>query len=68
MFARKVLSLVLLSIGLFLFAACQAEEQMGIQADMNGASYRIISAVELQTMLDDKDFLLVTLTVTSEPA
>ncbi len=59
LFVRKFVSLALFSVGLFLLAACQTEEQVGIQADMNGNPYRVISAIELQTMLEDKDFVMV---------
>lgn len=59
MFAKYILRLVLIGIGLLSFAACQAGEQIGIQADMNGAPYRVVSVTELQTMLENKDFTMV---------
>jgi rhodanese-related sulfurtransferase len=44
-----------------LITACQAEEtpQIGIEASMGGAPYRVVSVPELQTMLENKDFLMV---------
>ncbi len=59
MFAKYILCLVLIGIGLLSFAACQAGEQIGIQAEMNGAPYRVVSVAELQTMLENKDFTMV---------
>lgn len=59
LFVKKILGLTLLGVSLFLLAACRAEEKVGIQADMNGIPYRVISAVELQTMLEGKDFVMV---------
>ncbi len=59
MFAKYILCLVLIGIGLLSFASCQAGEQIGIQAEMNGAPYRVVSVAELQTMLENKDFTMV---------
>jgi len=57
--AKYILRLVLSGIGLLSLAACQAGEQIGFQADMNGAPYRVVSVAELQTMLENKDFTMV---------
>lgn len=43
----------------FWLTSCQTEEKIGIQAEMNGAPYRVISVAELQTMLENKDFTMV---------
>ncbi len=59
MLAKYILRLVLSGIGLLSLAACQAGEQIGFQADMNGAPYRVVSVAELQTMLENKDFTMV---------
>ena len=59
MLAKYILRLVLSGIGLLSLAACQAGEQIGIQAEMNGAPYRVVSVAELQTMLENKDFTMV---------
>src|SRR5690606_13232252 len=42
-----------------ILVACQAEEQIGIQADLNGNPYRVVSVQELQTMLEGKDFIMI---------
>lgn len=45
-----------------LLTACQsvnAEPQIGIEADMGGYKYRVISVPELQSMLEDKDFVML---------
>lgn len=59
MFAKYILRLILIGISLSLLAACQMEEKIGIQADMNGAPYRVVSVAELQTMLENKNFTMV---------
>lgn len=40
-------------------AAAQAEPQIGIEADMGGYPYRVVSVPELQTMLENKDFVML---------
>jgi rhodanese-related sulfurtransferase len=59
---RKTILLmtVLLPI-LALLAACQAavEQQIGVEAQMNGSPYRVVTVDELQTMLESKDFYMV---------
>lgn len=59
MLAKIKLLAALLLVGVLMFTACQKEELPGIQAEMNGAPYRVISVSELQTMLENKDFLMV---------
>ena len=60
MFARLGLYLMLLSIGLLALAACQpATADVGQEVNINEGSYRVVSAQELQTMLEDKDFTMV---------
>lgn len=51
----------LLLILALLLTACQAtqEPQIGIEADMGGYKYRVISVPELQTMLENKDFVML---------
>jgi len=51
--------LALISISVLILVACQAEEQIGIQADLNGNPYRVVSVQELQTMLEGKDFIMI---------
>jgi len=58
-FAKYILRLILIGISMSLLVACQSEEKIGVQADMNGAPYRVASVAELQTMLENKDFTLV---------
>jgi rhodanese-related sulfurtransferase len=50
-----------LLLGVMLLTACQTKEvqQIGIEAQMNGSSYRVVSVDELQSMLEDKDFFMV---------
>lgn len=45
--------------GLVLFSACQKQETIGINAEMNGVPYHVVSVAELQTMLENKDFFMV---------
>ena len=59
MFTKTRMWLALLGVSLFLLAACQAEEQIGIQAEMNGTPYRVVSVQELQSMLETKDFTMI---------
>lgn len=51
-----------LLIAALLITACQAAEQspqIGIEADMGGYKYRVVSVSELQTMLESKDFVMI---------
>ena len=60
MLVKIKLLTALLLVGAWLLTACQTEQQLpGIQADANGVPYRVVSVDELQTMLEDKDFLMV---------
>ena len=45
--------------GLVLFSACKKQETIGINAEMNGVPYHVVSVAELQTMLENKDFFMV---------
>ena len=59
---KKFYMICSLLIAAFLLMACQAAEQapqIGINADMGGYPYRIVSVNELQTMLETKDFVMV---------
>lgn len=45
-----------------LLSACQTTEQepqVGIEADMGGYKYRVVSIPEFQTMLENKDFVMI---------
>ena len=56
----RVVSILLTAV--FLLTACQAakqEPEIGIKADMGGYPYRIVYVPELQTMLENKDFVMV---------
>ena len=58
----KIRFTTLFFLVIFLLTACQAKEaapQIGIAADMGGYPYRIVSVNELQTMLENKDFVMV---------
>lgn len=59
MFAKLNVCMMLIGIGLFSLIACQSQEQIGIQAEMNGVPYRVVSVQELQTMLENKDFTMI---------
>lgn len=51
-----------LLIAVFLLTACQTAKQspqIGIEADMGGYKYRVVSVPELQTMLENKDFVML---------
>ena len=53
---------ILLLFSVLLLTACQAAEetpQIGIEADMGGYPYRVVSVPELQTMLENKDFVMI---------
>jgi len=59
---KKFYLIYSLLIAAFFLMACQAAEQapqIGIEADMGGYPYRIVSVNELQTMLENKDFVMV---------
>lgn len=50
---------MLLIAGMVLLTACQEKEKIGIDAQINGVPYRVVSVPELQTMLENKDFFMV---------
>ena len=53
------LAYTLLIAGMILLTACQEKEKIGIDAQMNSIPYRVVSVIELQTMLENKDFFMV---------
>lgn len=58
----KIHNILLFLLAIVLLAACQATEQepqIGISADMGGYPYRVVSVPELQTMLENKDFVML---------
>jgi len=60
MFKKTRLTFTLL-IAILLLTACQTaqQSQIGIEADMGGYKYRVVSVPELQTMLESKDFVML---------
>jgi rhodanese-related sulfurtransferase len=60
---RKAIRLMIVLLpALALLAACQAgttTQQIGVEAQMNGKPYRVVTMGELQTMLESKDFYMV---------
>ncbi|MBM4427300.1 MAG: rhodanese-like domain-containing protein [Chloroflexi bacterium] len=58
---NKIRFVNILLLMAFLLAACQTaqEPQVGIEADMGGYKYRVISVPEAQTMLENKDFVML---------
>lgn len=57
--SRFIFSLFAVAI---LLTACQSvkqEPQIGINADMGGYPYRVVNVPELQSMLENKDFVMV---------
>lgn len=57
MFAKFILCLMLIGIGLFSLVACQSE--MGQEVSADNGRYRVVSVPELQAMLEDKDFTMI---------
>ena len=58
--SRKICWITMfLLAGLVVFSACQKQETIGINAEMNGVPYHVVSVAELQTMLENKDFFMV---------
>lgn len=58
----KIRFINILLLAILLLTACQAAEetpQIGIEADMGGYPYRVVSVPELQTMLENKDFVMI---------
>lgn len=59
---RKFYTICSVIIFALVLMACQAAEQapqIGIEADMGGYKYRVISVPELQSMLENKDFVML---------
>lgn len=56
---KSRLTFMLLIAGMVLLTACQEKEKIGIDAQINGVPYRVVSVPELQTMLENKDFFMV---------
>lgn len=59
---KKLYMIYSLLIAAFLLTACQTAEkapQAGIEADMGGYKYRVISVTEAQSMLENKDFIML---------
>lgn len=59
MLAKIKLLAALVLVGVLMLTACQKEELPGIQAEVNGVPFRVVSVSELQTLLESKDFLMV---------
>lgn len=60
--STKIRSIALFTLFAFLLMACQATEQapqIGVEADMGGYKYRVVSVPEFQTMLENKDFVML---------
>lgn len=59
---------VIISLGMFLLVACQPRESStaGKQIQVQGGAYSEISVRELQSMLENKDFVLVNVHVPFE--
>lgn len=59
---------VIISLGMFLLVACQPRESStaGKQIQVQGGAYTEISVRELQSMLENKDFVLVNVHVPFE--
>jgi rhodanese-related sulfurtransferase len=58
----KIRFINILLFSALLLTACQVAEQtpqIGIEADMGGYPYRVVSVPELQTMLENKDFFMI---------
>ncbi len=58
----KIRSTVLVLLLTLVLAACQTVEQapqIGVEADMGGYKYRVVSVPELQSMLENKDFVML---------
>jgi rhodanese-related sulfurtransferase len=59
---NKIQFINILLLVVLLLTACQATDktpQLGIEADMGGYKYRVISVPEVQTMLENKDFVML---------
>lgn len=59
MFARSKIFLTIIAAISLVLGACQSSSKMGQEISVDGGSYRVVSAQELQTMLESKDFVMV---------
>jgi rhodanese-related sulfurtransferase len=59
MFKNISSALIILLISAFVLAGCQSAKEPGAEIKTDAGSYRLISATELQTMLENKDFVMV---------
>lgn len=53
------LALLSLLVSLAALTACQAAKSPGTEVKVDGGSYRLVTVSELQTMLKNKDFVLI---------
>ena len=59
MFARSKFFLTFAVAISLVLGACQGSPKVGQEVSVDGGSYRVVSAQELQTMLEDKDFTMI---------
>jgi rhodanese-related sulfurtransferase len=59
MFKNISAALSILLISIFVLVGCQSVKEPGAEVKIDGGSYRLVSVTELQTMLENKDFVLV---------
>ncbi len=59
MFARSKFFLTFAVAMSLVLGACQGSPKVGQEVSVDGHSYRVVSAQELQTILESKDFLMV---------
>lgn len=59
MFKNISSTLIILLIGVFALTGCQSAKEPGTEIKIDTGSYRLVSAIELQTMLESKDFFMV---------
>ncbi|MCG2787785.1 MAG: rhodanese-like domain-containing protein [Anaerolineae bacterium] len=59
MFRNIHVALLSLLVSMIALTACQAAKSTGTEVKVEGGSYRLVTVSELQTMLENKDFVLV---------
>lgn len=59
MFRNIHIALLSLLVSVIALTACQAAKSIGTEVKVDGGSYRLVTVSELQTMLENKDFVLV---------
>lgn len=60
MFVKPGSFLMILCAMTLILGACQGTSpNMGKEVSLDGGSYRVVSVQELQTMLEDKDFVMI---------